>query len=641
MTKRTNARTSTDYNMPEDVSGRDARWYRPEYKNKRYQPIWNLCTSLRKSQTYRHEEHLKYMRLYGGAPILGLEPRAYARKKDLYTRGRLAFNVVRNCCDAYTAKIAKERPKATFVTSGGDWALQQKAKQLDKFIEGQFYESDLYELAPQVVLDSAKIGTGLVKVFIDGEGKGQRIAVERKMPWQVLVDDEDAYYGVPTAIYEEYFIDRVVAMEMWPTKRDIIAKAGVVNEGIGEWGYEALTDQITVIEAYHLRSGPNAKDGRRCVITNVGDLEDDVYERDYLPYIPLYRQRPGFGWWGDGLAFELEGIQVEMNVLLQKVQRTHHLMGSGHWVFPKGFLNKNKLDNDVGSLWEVNGDPSQLVYHPGGSPTADVFAHIDRLYQRSYEITGIGQLSAQGQIPQGFDPKSGKALRTMSDIESERFQVAIRNYQHWYLQIARQMIDLAHEIASSNPAFSVKATSRNVMRQIVWKEVSLKDDEYVLKLYPTNALANDPSSRIAQVQEFANAGWLDKDDAMRLMDFPDLEAAQSAHNASFDLVNSMLDEMLSKGRYIGPEPFLNLQQALNLAQMAYLKAKRDMAPEDRLALLRDFMADTKALMDQNAPKPPPGPNAMPPGPGAPPGLPPGMPPPPGGPPPGTPPMPPA
>ena len=50
----------------------------------------------------------------------------------------------------------------------------------------------------------------------------------------------------------------------------------------------------------------------------------------------------------------------------------------------------------------------------------DLFMHLDRLYNRSFEIAGISQLSAQSSKPSGLD--SGRALREFSDIESERFQ---------------------------------------------------------------------------------------------------------------------------------------------------------------------------------------------------------------------------
>ena len=86
--------------------------------------------------------------------------------------------------------------------------------------------------------------------------------------------------------------------------------------------------------------------------------------------------------------------------------------------------------------------------------------------------------------------------------------------------------------------------------------------------------------------------------------------------------------------FVSPEPFDNHALALRLVNEAYHCARLDGVSEDRLELLRRYMADTQDFMGP-PPAPPMDPNMPPPMPGGP------MPPPPGGPmPPGMPPMPP-
>jgi hypothetical protein len=76
--------------------------------------------------------------------------------------------------------------------------------------------------------------------------------------------------------------------------------------------------------------------------------------------------------------------------------------------------------------------------------------------------------------------------------------------------------------------------------------------------------------------------------------------------------------MIEKGRYHPPETFSNLEFAIQRVQSAYLRAKIDKVPEERLELLRRYMDDAirvlqtqqmaqvatqQAMMPEGAPAP--------------------------------------
>ena len=84
-------------------------------------------------QSYRKEQNLQNLRLYGNYYNSGLSSSTYARSKSTTMRHRVTLNVIQSMCDTVTAKIAKNRPKATCLTSDGDYRMQRRAKLLDKF----------------------------------------------------------------------------------------------------------------------------------------------------------------------------------------------------------------------------------------------------------------------------------------------------------------------------------------------------------------------------------------------------------------------------------------------------------------------------------------------------------------------------
>jgi hypothetical protein len=519
------------------------------------------------------------------------------------SRRRVCYNVVKCCSDAFVAKVTKDRPKVSFVTEGGDWQLQQKARAMEKFIEGQFYETDIYEMAPSVVLDGGGIfGTGVFKLYIDGEGKDARIGVDRVLPLELLVDDQEGAKGKPPTMMQEAWIDRPRLKEEYADDPALVEKiekatrAADANIGHhGGVGYDSTADQLLVTEAWHLPSSRKAKDGRHVIAIENATLLDEPWEHQWFPFVCYRKQRAPLGFWGIGLADELDPIQTSINEKLLRIDKALRLLGAGHVLCHTGSkVNFAQWDNDIGSKIEYTGIKPE-IYVPAEVVPQQMFAQLDRDYNRAFEITGIPQAQAQGQVPANLE--SGKAQEVYLDITDQRMQVAIHNYHHMFLELAKVILELGREIvAKHNKDFGSKcASKRGGMQRILLRENDLDDEACVMKLWPTNGLSDEPAARMKDVERMANAGWLAPDEAKRLLDFPDLEAANDLENASYNAVESCISEMLDKGRYRQPQPFLNLAQATRQVQLALIKAWTDGRPEARLQLLRDWLTDAMQL----------------------------------------------
>lgn len=574
-------------------------------------------------------------------PVVGFGMAAYSR--PAIGHGELvSFNAVKCVADAFTAKITKEKPKVSFVTEGGDWELQEKAKGLEKFIEGQFYEADLYDLGPQVVLDGGGIfGTGILHLCIEGKGKDARILPERVLPQELLVDDKEGMYGKPQQIGRERWIDRAVLEEEYrgdAAKLDAIRKAKQgTDTHTGTIGFDSTADQLLVTEFWHLKSGRRAKDGRytRCIIDCT--LEDEPWEYGWLPFFRYTRAHPPFGWWGISIADDLAGIQTEINRIMMRIAKAYRLLGAAHVLCERSAkVNFSQWDNETGSKIEFTGPSKPEIYVPSYLVPPEMYQHLDRLWNRAFETTGTPQTFAQGEPEANL--QSGKAQEMHLAITDQRMQVAIQRYHQFFLQVARAWLDLARTIVKENPEFGAKAMDRKgAMRKVLLREVDLPEEQYRLKLWATNLLPDEPEARAGMIERFLNSGMLQPDAAKRLLGTLDTEEEQSLEEASYDIVESCISTMLTEGRYIGPQPFMNLEQGKRQVQLALLKAWNDGRPEARQQLLRDWLADAIALPNEfpqpgappmmasapGTPMPMPPPGAAPP---MPPGPPPGAPP---------------
>ena len=82
-------------------------------------------------------------------------------------------------------------------------------------------------------------------------------------------------------------------------------------------------------------------------------------------------------------------------------------------------------------------------------------------------------------------------------------------------------------------------------------------------------------------------------------------------NAAIDDVMEQLEKIVEDKKYDTPEMYQNLQLAVKLGQSAYLKARADNQPQDVQELLRRYIDDAQAMInDQAAEQAPP---AAPPG----------------------------
>lgn len=588
---------------------KDGRWWTYPNKDQQHTVIHRLVTDVMRSQLWRRDMYVRFARLYNsasvqtwGGPVITSGPRE-----------RLAINVVKNCCDAFVSKLTQERPKIRFLTSDGDWDLREKAKDLEKFVDGQMYGMGIYDVMPRIVLDSCLYGTGMLHPYIDGEGESASIKCEKVPMWEMFTDELDAIHGDPRAMFRRKLVDKLWAIDRFPDFEDEI-EACMDDHSDELWpvSYDTTAEKISLYVAHHLPSGPDAKDGRMAICIPNKTLYSGEWKHDYFPYVPYRRSWAPFGYWGIGLADELYGIQLELNALAQKIQRHHYLLGAGHWLVERNSkVQSGHLDNDI-TIINYTGTAPQVVFPQ--TVSGDIYQHFDRLYAKAYEITGISQLAASSQKPAGLN--SGKALDAFADITSERFATAVHAYHDFYKEVAKQVIDLARQItAEDNPKYSATSVSRTAREDVEFLSVDLDKSEAVLQMYPISLLSKDPAEKLSQVSQLKAAfpDKIDDETAISLLDYEDVLSATSEITASDDLTRKIVTKILKEGKYIQPRPLMNLERASKIAQMMELKAELAGAAEDRLAMVRQWILQVEKM--RAPPPPPPAPPGPPMGPG--------------------------
>lgn len=558
------------------------------------QSVASVVRTLAEYDSKRQTQLQISARLYGNVSLMGVNGLSFTKSATSANavRDRVTYNLVQATIDTVTAKISKNKPKPMFLTEGGNWSMHRRAKMLDKFMDGIFYENKIYSWSPTIFRDGAVFGDGCIHPYIDHG----RIRYERVLSSELYVDTVEAFYGQPRQIHRVKCVDRGVAMGLWPDSREAIREATNAAKN-SETPIANIADQIQVVESWRLPSGPDAKDGRHIISIANTMLFEEPWKRNYFPFA-FFKWSPRiFGFWAQGLAEQLQNLQSEINKLLWVIQRSMHLAGSFKVLVENGSqIVDEHISNNIGSIIKYNGTPPQYITPPIVPP--EIYQHLDRLIQRGFEQAGVSQLSATSMKPAGLN--SGKALREFVDIESDRFQVIGQNYEQMFLDLVPMTVDLVKDLMEQEKqGYKVKIPGKRFVESVDWKKINLEDDEYTFKAFPVSSLPDTPEGKLQTVQEYAQAGFLQPRTARRLLDFPDLEQVETLANAEEEYLTKILDQMVDDGRPVRFElNFDDPQLARELALQYYANGKTMDLPEDRLQLLRDFIADIDDQMEQ-------------------------------------------
>lgn len=514
-------------------------------------------------------------------------------------RDRLTYNIVQSCIDTLTARISQNKPKPMFLTTAGDSKLQRKAKKLDSFCYGLFYENKIYQMGPKAFRDGLVFGEGIIHPYTEN---GQ-VKYERVLPYELLVDYLESHYGPEStkSLFRIKNIDRTELSEAFPDKAAEIARMSNTSTFISS-NNRSVADTVTVIEAWRLPVGE--KKGRHVIVTENCVLCDEDYSEDFFPFA-VFRYSPRlYGFYAQGMAEQLVPLQVEINRTLISIQRSLYLGGT-HKIFVKAGSKviKAHFDNAIGTIMEYAGDTMpQYVVPQLVQP--EIYAHLENMIQKGYQLPGVSQLAAASQKPAGID--SGKALRAYDDIEVQRFQTVAQSYEQFFVDLSKITVSVAKRAYAEAAELKVKVPGKRFIETIDWKDVDMENDEFQLQIYPVSKLPNDPEGRLATIQEMMQAGLISPEAGRRLLDYPDLEAEENLYNATADYLHKILDDIIEDGKYTPPAPEDNLQLAKKLVLEYIAQGKLNNLDEDKQDLLRRFNKQIDVMLQPPPMAPMPG-----------------------------------
>jgi hypothetical protein len=613
----------------------DLRWWRAEPEDM-HRAIKAKLLSIRSRSKPRREMYRAFMEAYGTLEMETMGLQAAGNTDGHYLAPTLPRNVVRGGVETVIARIGRDHPLPQVYTASGSYSDQKRAQRMSQALEGGFQNLKVHLETKRSLRDASIVGTGVLKVWEDGESAH----VERVFPWELDVDRHDAREGKPRSIYQTKWYDREVLTELcegWVGEKefkkrglaDAIEKAGVFDADMASMGADEDKERrIQVVEAWRLPSGKKTEDGRHAIVIDGATLFEEEYDAPRFPFAFMRYKDPIAGLWGDALAAELYGWQVEINMMSERVRVAHYMTMTGTWLVYEGSdVLDVDITNDIGTIIRTKKGLEPQHINPD-AVSNQTYQYMESLTPGALADAGISQLSAQSQKPGG--DWSGKALDALDDAETGRFATVSQNWENFHIEIGELLLSAYARLAEENKGLTIKLFKARRSKALKWTDFALDPDDITVQVFSTNMLAKTPQSRLKQVMDLFNAKVIDRDLFLRLSGNPDLESETDLTSSMKELADEQIEWMLDADdpslpeAYQAPTPFQDLTYALHRAQCHWCFGVMKNVPPDNLELLQQYMEDCKALLDaQNAPAPgaapagaaAPGPPGAPSGPG--------------------------
>jgi hypothetical protein len=529
--------------------------------------------------------------------------------------GILAVNHARNVVDTVHAKLCKSRTLPMALTNGGGALERQRAKDLEKALHGELRKNDIDAIQEDVIRDGLVTSIGWAHVL---HGRSS-LTIDWVPSDDILFDRAEARTRKIRSIFRRVMVDRWVLLDQYgKTSKSFHGTKGARRKAIREAGTKtgqyvfssSATNDITgnLIEVWlgwHLRSDNDDDeeidhDGRYGVFIDGATLEFSPWHRKRLPFMSFVPNPRMRGLHGIAMMADLLPQQQELDKITERVQASYARLGGTHLLVPKeANIETRQLNNGQGTVieYEANGAPAGAITELNPQfASQQAFDYRNGIIQEMLTSKGIPQMAATGQLPPGLNGASAKAMNSAEEESAERLLIPHRAKERFVLGLSWLVIDEAAAMVKTDKKYAVKSKGeRRGLEKVLWKDVLMDHEEFDLDLFPINALAKSPSAKFAQLTEMMKAGAINTEQFRRLFELPDLEAENEVDMADIELVDKLMDLIVIKGEAVQPEPFDYLKLIVTRGRKFYNVCRRRGVPEERLALLRDYLTRAKEL----------------------------------------------
>ena len=472
------------------------------------------------------------------------------------TTSMIQENIIRSCIDTLTALAASKKVRPFFNTVDGTFKDIQLAKQAQLYFDQLYDEKHVNKTVINVFRDACIFDKGIVKICRDsGE-------IKRVLPYLVYFDPLETHYGKNTRVVEK--------LEHFPAR--LLKEKYHIQPAKG-------MDYFTVYEYYDIVEHVKA-----VYVQETNKVYTASWEPNELPYIVFNYSDPVKGVTDQSVVDILYGIQLQVDELLAVIKDSIQMNPGVTYFVPNGSgIKANMLSNRTGQIVAYDAMQGQppVVAQTNDIISAQFIQMLDKLKSDAYELIGISELSAMARKPTGLN--SGVALETLENAEAGRQEVLISNIVHLYVEIAKRCIEIF------DPTKNILPNARN-RTSLEWQGIVDARDRLNIQFSAADSLSKDPSTKLQQLIQLAQAGVIPQTAVGRLMELPDLQSGYSLANNAYNAVCAFIEEVIEAGQVPMIPPFIPLEMLKDEITNTMLSLAKNKENEADIRLLYNLFA---------------------------------------------------
>lgn len=545
-------------------------------------------------QEARRQENLRFAMAHGNRNLGSL----YDLAAPADDRSIAPWALISAVVGTGTSMIARNHVRLQVETSGAKASLRRDAKESSRWLGGVFAANKVsQELAPSLFVWSAVCNLGLAVVRVESKGKGKRLGIDRALPDEVIVADPEVLGGQPHQGFIKRWLAKDVALALYgdtPEKRHAIERA---NEDCPAFQSSYRPEMVALYEGW-------ARKGAHCVAVGDCTLQYEKWDLDFIPWAPLYIERPMAGYWGRGWAQMLFGYQCQLWELNDSIEEQIRLGASPKWLVPVGSnINPKALSNEHMGIVDYTagqgGTAPSLVQY--AAVHRDLLEERGSLWKQGLADVGMSDWGVSGENPGEI---SGAAMDQLRDREHGRMVTVGQEYEAFHVRLGEICLKMGHlvddwEVQGTGPG-------EKGLKQVNFKRIAdlIQNRPWTVEPpAPVSAFPSSPAGKRQQVERWVEKGVMTPHDATMALDLPDNDAESSLLYSLREEILEMVDDILEKGLegYRAPEPIMVQVGGAMPAQLAskkYFEARRLGEDEDRLDLILQWIAECDTIATQ-------------------------------------------
>lgn len=519
-------------------------------------------------------------------------------------------NRAKAAIDTLASQVASTDTRARCEVINGDYKIRRRGRLFQDFTDGLAEDLKLQRLKRRAWMDASifESGRGVVQLY----RKGQRCAARRVLPTELAIDPHDGRIdGEVRTIYWARPIPRTQAHSEFGTK----ANKNAIDNASPVPSDGTPIDEIMVYESWTLPTAPDAGDGWHIVAldTEDGDIVVKPYKKDHHELVMFAIEERSTGAWGNSLMSQVRDLQIRINANDFRIERSTRVFHAMHlYVDKSNGINKSKLTNELGTVWEGNGPtPPQQIKFDCARP--ELYEQVQKDGDRIFEDLGVNLQASQGSSDTGLE-SSGEARREAKKSLDGRNSLRQQRYEEFHLDLVRAAVSIVRDIvneqneapkpkkgakADKRPgkaSYTVEAKGQDGLTKLDFNDIAIDEDNYKLTVKPASPVPTDPAGLKAHGQEMLDLGLWTPDVLAEYWQDLDSEGRTNTTVSKRRNLRKKFDLCLYEGEALAmPDEFTDFTMAMQVGLEMLNIGEEEGVPPKNLERLRRYLRQVKRL----------------------------------------------